>query len=268
MTLYRFGSLKGHPWNSSGGPVIRTRRFHCQTCVQSLVRELRSHKLHGVAKKKKKREDCFIDGVMFFHQKSHNIWLSSYPICWQLVRITVYISTAWEKYNMNHICNFKCSSVPNFKKRIFFDTPLDLWVLCSPTGNWTQVTIGPPGNFWNKNNFKNIFYLIQYSQNTTISTIVCNEIFYILIFILSLPSPVYFYPLTAGVCQHLLTQACESQLRHLLPTPFMTSLRWLETGYGGSVHSTTNTKSGIFFHLRELVIKLLPAHHGLHHISF
>ena len=36
-----------------GGPVVRTRCFHCPGArVQSLVRELKSHKLRGAAKKK------------------------------------------------------------------------------------------------------------------------------------------------------------------------------------------------------------------------
>ena len=36
-----------------GSPVVRTQCFHCRAWVQSLVRELRSRKLHGTAKKKK-----------------------------------------------------------------------------------------------------------------------------------------------------------------------------------------------------------------------
>ena len=39
---------------NSGDPVVRTPLFHCR--VQFLIQELRSHKLQGDAKKKKKRE--------------------------------------------------------------------------------------------------------------------------------------------------------------------------------------------------------------------
>ena len=38
------------------GPVVRTLSFHCREFrVRSLVRELRSHKPYGTAKKKKKK---------------------------------------------------------------------------------------------------------------------------------------------------------------------------------------------------------------------
>ena len=38
-----------------GGPVVRTSQFHSHgPAVQSLVRELRSHRLHSTAKKTKK----------------------------------------------------------------------------------------------------------------------------------------------------------------------------------------------------------------------
>ena len=38
-----------------GGPVVRTSQFHCHgPGVQSLVRELRSHRLHSTAEKTKK----------------------------------------------------------------------------------------------------------------------------------------------------------------------------------------------------------------------
>ena len=37
-----------------GSPVVRTPRFHClRVQIQSLVRELRSHKLHGASVEKK-----------------------------------------------------------------------------------------------------------------------------------------------------------------------------------------------------------------------
>ena len=39
----------------SGGPMVRLGTFPAEAWVQSLVRELRSHILSGVAKKKKKR---------------------------------------------------------------------------------------------------------------------------------------------------------------------------------------------------------------------
>ena len=39
-----------------GSPVVRTQRFHCWVRVQSLVGELRSHKLCGMAKKEKKQK--------------------------------------------------------------------------------------------------------------------------------------------------------------------------------------------------------------------
>ena len=39
-----------------GGPVVRTLSFHCREFrVRSLVREFRSHKPYGTAKKKKKK---------------------------------------------------------------------------------------------------------------------------------------------------------------------------------------------------------------------
>ena len=49
----------GHTWKACGdfpgGPVVRTLCFHCRGArVRSLVGELRSHKLGGVTKKKKK----------------------------------------------------------------------------------------------------------------------------------------------------------------------------------------------------------------------
>ena len=40
-----------------GDPVVRAPRSHCRGRVQSLVRELRSHKLHGVAKKQKIKQN-------------------------------------------------------------------------------------------------------------------------------------------------------------------------------------------------------------------
>ena len=40
-----------------GNPVVRSLHFHCQEPgIQSLVRELRSHKWHSTGKKKKKKE--------------------------------------------------------------------------------------------------------------------------------------------------------------------------------------------------------------------
>ena len=42
-------------WDFPGGLVIKTLHFHCRgKQVQSLIRELRSHMLCGMAKKKKK----------------------------------------------------------------------------------------------------------------------------------------------------------------------------------------------------------------------
>ena len=40
-------------WEFPHSSVVRTQHFHCQTQVQSLVQELRSHKPHGMAKRKK-----------------------------------------------------------------------------------------------------------------------------------------------------------------------------------------------------------------------
>ena len=42
--------------DSPGGPVVRALCFHCRAQVQSLARELRSHKPHGAAKKRKERK--------------------------------------------------------------------------------------------------------------------------------------------------------------------------------------------------------------------
>ena len=55
-------------WDSAGGPVGKTAGFHCRGAqAHSLVRELKSHMLLGVAKKKKKkkarRELTFLMGV-------------------------------------------------------------------------------------------------------------------------------------------------------------------------------------------------------------
>ena len=44
-------------WDSAGGPVGKTAGFHCRGAqAHSLVRELKSHLLLGVAKKKKKEK--------------------------------------------------------------------------------------------------------------------------------------------------------------------------------------------------------------------
>ena len=51
-----FKTFKNQVRECPGGPVVRTQHFHYQTQVQSLVRELRSHKLRGAAKKKKKNQ--------------------------------------------------------------------------------------------------------------------------------------------------------------------------------------------------------------------
>ena len=49
--------LKQQWWEFPGGPVVRTPRFHCWgPGVLSLVRELRSHKPHGSAKKTNKKQ--------------------------------------------------------------------------------------------------------------------------------------------------------------------------------------------------------------------
>ena len=37
-------------------PVLRTTNFHCRAQVQSFIRELRSHKPHGEAKKEKRAQ--------------------------------------------------------------------------------------------------------------------------------------------------------------------------------------------------------------------
>lgn len=53
-------------WDSAGGPVGKTAGFHCRGAqAHSLVRELKSYMLLGVAKKKKKarRELTFLIGV-------------------------------------------------------------------------------------------------------------------------------------------------------------------------------------------------------------
>ena len=44
------------------GSVVRTRLFHCRRWVQSLVRELRSHKPLCLAKKKKKKKPRYKRG--------------------------------------------------------------------------------------------------------------------------------------------------------------------------------------------------------------
>lgn len=44
-------------WDSAGGPVGKTAGFHCRGAqAHSLVRELKSYMLLGVAKKKKKQD--------------------------------------------------------------------------------------------------------------------------------------------------------------------------------------------------------------------
>ena len=51
-------------WDSAGGPVGKTAGFHCRgTQAHSLVRELKSYMLLGVAKKKARRELTFLIGV-------------------------------------------------------------------------------------------------------------------------------------------------------------------------------------------------------------
>ena len=51
-----------NPWEFPGGPVVRTWRFHCRAQVQSLIKELRSHKLNNMTKLEgeKNRVPCFI----------------------------------------------------------------------------------------------------------------------------------------------------------------------------------------------------------------
>ena len=48
-----------------GGPVVRIWRSHCWDQVQSLAREIRPHRLHGVAKKKKKKKN-FNDKALIY----------------------------------------------------------------------------------------------------------------------------------------------------------------------------------------------------------
>ena len=56
------------------GPVVRTLSFHCREFrVRSLVRELRSHKPYGTAKKKKKIQTQFRSYPLYFPQ-----WMLSF----------------------------------------------------------------------------------------------------------------------------------------------------------------------------------------------
>ena len=61
-----------------GGPVVRTPCFHCRGArVQTLVRELRFHKPHGTAKKKKKNYKYMIPLLRMYsvasgmHRRGH-----------------------------------------------------------------------------------------------------------------------------------------------------------------------------------------------------
>ena len=60
-------------------PVVRTPCFHCFTAerqVQSLVGELRSHKPHSMAKKKKKTKQNFLkrEGALVPRRRGTNGW--------------------------------------------------------------------------------------------------------------------------------------------------------------------------------------------------
>lgn len=51
-------------WDSAGGPVGKTAGFHCRGAqAHSLVRELKSYMLLGVAKKKKKKQDVSLHSL-------------------------------------------------------------------------------------------------------------------------------------------------------------------------------------------------------------
>ena len=52
----QFGQKERCGWEFPGGPVVRTRHFHCGARFPSLAGELRSCKLQGAAKKKKERK--------------------------------------------------------------------------------------------------------------------------------------------------------------------------------------------------------------------
>ena len=78
-----------HFWDFSGGPMVRTPCFHCR--VPSLVEDLRSHMLHNIAKKKKKKknypflpvnETCFsIESCSF--SCTVLLHVSTFPCCSQ-----------------------------------------------------------------------------------------------------------------------------------------------------------------------------------------
>ena len=78
----------------SGGPVVKTLHFHYRVGVRSLVRELSSHMLHGVAKKEKNKMLTRIYVYPFF------LLLTLYSICLIIcmLYVTIFDFFSWTIY--------------------------------------------------------------------------------------------------------------------------------------------------------------------------
>ena len=74
-----------NPWEFPGGPVVRTWRFHCRAQVQSLIKELRSHKLNNMTKLEgEKKIECPVLFFLSLNLGLNALWRLGWCLFWSL----------------------------------------------------------------------------------------------------------------------------------------------------------------------------------------